>query len=105
MLFFGDAIAAAGPRFILAVGNERLTLMELHFLVGPIDCTAHAVRDVNSEIMVESDDPSLRHVEIGVMGSDDGIIVSGGHQLLGVFHAARDYGIRIEAALCGKRVR
>jgi hypothetical protein len=93
LLFLGDAVAAAGAGFVLAVRQDLLALTELDLLVGPKDAVAHAVGDIDQAILVESDDTSIFYIEIGIMGSDDRVVVGCRFKFLGAFDASRNYGV------------
>jgi hypothetical protein len=98
LALFRDAIAAACASSIRAVSKKLLTLVQLNFLVGPKHFAAHAVRNIDGEIVVESDDAGLLHAEAGIVRGHDRVILGSSGQFLGAFDASRNYGVCVEAA-------
>lgn len=74
-----------------AVGDDRLAFGQLHFLAGPENSIAHAVRNVDHPVSIEAHNAHFRDVEVRVVARCNGIVRDCILELLPALHASRDH--------------
>jgi hypothetical protein len=90
-----QAIPATSPCFVDAIGDKRLALEKPQRLLRPVNAIAKPVGNVHCPVSIQTNDPSLREIEIRIMVGDNGIAEDCVLQFSPVFDSARNHRVGI----------
>lgn len=100
-----NTIAAASPRLVLPVRDDRLTFRQSDLFARPENAVSHSVGNVRQLVLLETHDPHFGYVEVRVVVRRNRISQNRGLQLCSALDAARNHRVGIDGPrnqACGR---